>query len=483
MSKESDSNRCFLCFKSSTLECSECRLVYACSTKHLKEHRNGDFCSPFRVEFRDDVGRYLVSTRNIKKKELILTEPPFVTGPSLGRGLVCAECLKSIKISVPCFSCNIPLCNQSCGDKANHRLECQYFQNPLLQGALGESDNAQTVLDIILPLRYLLKSEYLQQTVTDLSKGEPWPEPETSGLKQVLCLEEHRELLQDCMRIVFTNSKSLVDIGLTGSAVYNVYSLMNHSCVPNTNLSIAKDLSIRVVSNTDIGAGTEISTRYGGLNIGQPRRSELLYQHWRFRCKCSRCEDPTELETRTSGILCQVQDCSGYILPYTSLLWRCETCQGISGLDYVLRVIRKAESNIKNNLGGEPDSGILEKTISVLETSLHPNHYLISQVKFVLVSWYAQAGRELSREEQERIVQVSLQLIDLLQRLDPVNVTLGRVLRILIPVWSQANKQVNKQDFESGIIEKKEFERNKLKCFEFVDLLIASSSINKAKPN
>ena len=42
------------------------------------------------------------------------------------------------------------------------------------------------------------------------------------------------------MRIVFTNSKSLVDIGLTGSAVYSVYSLMNHSCVPNTNLSIAK---------------------------------------------------------------------------------------------------------------------------------------------------------------------------------------------------------------------------------------------------
>ena len=49
----------------------------------------------------------------------------------------------------------------------------------MLQGVLGESDNAQTVLDIILPLRYLLKSEYLQQTVTDLSKGEPWPEPET----------------------------------------------------------------------------------------------------------------------------------------------------------------------------------------------------------------------------------------------------------------------------------------------------------------
>ena len=48
------------------------------------------------------------------------------------------------------------------------------------------------------------------------------------------------------------------------------------------------------------------------------------------------------------------------------------------------------------------------------------------KVKFVLVSWYAQAGRELSREEQERIVQVSLQLIDLLQRLDP-GIELSRI--------------------------------------------------------
>ena len=134
--------------------------------------------------------------RNIKKRELILTEPPFVTGPSRGRGLVCTECLKSIKISVPCSSCHIPLCNQTCGDKANHRLECQYFQDRLLQIAPGESDNAQTVLDTILPLRYLLKSEYLQQTVTDLSKGDPWPESET---RQYFKFKKEEKNVQHCI--------------------------------------------------------------------------------------------------------------------------------------------------------------------------------------------------------------------------------------------------------------------------------------------
>jgi hypothetical protein len=31
---------------------------------------------------------------------------------------------------------------------------------------------------------------------------------------------------------------------------------------------------LRVFANRDINAGEEISTRYGGLNIGQPRRSD-----------------------------------------------------------------------------------------------------------------------------------------------------------------------------------------------------------------
>ncbi|MFN9898617.1 MAG: hypothetical protein ACK55Z_07465, partial [bacterium] len=48
--------------------------------------------------------------------------------------------------------------------------------------------------------------------------------------------------LESARNVVFTNSKSLRDVGLNASALYSFYSLMNHSCVANTSLCINKDL-------------------------------------------------------------------------------------------------------------------------------------------------------------------------------------------------------------------------------------------------
>jgi hypothetical protein len=48
--------------------------------------------------------------------------------------------------------------------------------------------------------------------------------------------------------------------------------------------------------------------------------------------------------------------------------------------------LRKAESYIKNNLGGEADNDILERALQVLSTSLHTNHYLLAQVDMVRAS-------------------------------------------------------------------------------------------------
>jgi hypothetical protein len=48
--------------------------------------------------------------------------------------------------------------------------------------------------------------------------------------------------LEAARNIVFTNSKSLRDVGLQGAALYSFYSLMNHSCVANSSLTISKDL-------------------------------------------------------------------------------------------------------------------------------------------------------------------------------------------------------------------------------------------------
>ena len=101
-------------------------------------------------------------------------------GPSREKGLVCVGCLKPLKKPVPCSSCYIPLCEQTCESDTNHKLECEYFKERRihLEDLDGYRDTLQTVLDVILPLRYMLKSQFLQRTVTELSRGEPTTEPD-----------------------------------------------------------------------------------------------------------------------------------------------------------------------------------------------------------------------------------------------------------------------------------------------------------------
>ena len=78
---------CFYCSASTSLQC-QCGEFY-CSDKHLKIHRPGQYCLPFRVRilmtfmmtmtmrmfqvrFSPEVGRYLVAARDIKPLELVL---------------------------------------------------------------------------------------------------------------------------------------------------------------------------------------------------------------------------------------------------------------------------------------------------------------------------------------------------------------------------------------------------------------------------
>ena len=60
-----------------------------------------------------------------------------------------------------------------------------------------------------------------------------------------------KHLLQAARNVVFTNSKSLRDVGLNAAALYSFYSLMNHSCVANSTLSITRDLRYRRWRSSD----------------------------------------------------------------------------------------------------------------------------------------------------------------------------------------------------------------------------------------
>ena len=58
------------------------------------------------------------------------------------------------------------------------------------------------------------------------------------------------------------------------------------------------------------------------------RRASLLHSKF-FECDCSRCSDPTELQTYLSAMHCQ-QCSSGFVLPVSPLDktsdWHCDKC-------------------------------------------------------------------------------------------------------------------------------------------------------------
>ena len=121
------------------------------------------------------------------------------------------------------------------------------------------------------------------------------------------------------------------------------------------DLSKLKILKVR--AQVKISAGEEITTRYVGVNIGAPMRSDMLKEHWRFVCKCRRCRDPTDCGTLASAIRCPKCKLSGltevgYLMPAgklgaSSKEWDCSVCKWKTEKTYVEKVIEYGLSYIR----------------------------------------------------------------------------------------------------------------------------------------
>ena len=56
---------CFFCRQKATKSCSYCKISSYCCDEHGVVHRPNDVCFPYRVEYSQNVGNYLVATRDI----------------------------------------------------------------------------------------------------------------------------------------------------------------------------------------------------------------------------------------------------------------------------------------------------------------------------------------------------------------------------------------------------------------------------------
>lgn len=188
-----------------------------------------------------------------------------------------------------CERCGLPVCGQCPGlQRSQHSLECDLIQRSELR------DQVSPVLEGLTAARMMLTKQRLgarpgglDQSLFGLSQGNgdipDMDEGVMEAWRTVMGASWDEEEFRLCYEQLFINGKSLADIpGVRGTGLYLLFSVMNHSCLANTVTAVSRLTGqIQVRAARRIRAGQEITARYGGLNLGQPRRQQLLFDHWR----------------------------------------------------------------------------------------------------------------------------------------------------------------------------------------------------------
>lgn len=78
----------------------------------------------------------------------------------------------------------------------------------------------------------------------------------------------------------------------SGTAVYALGSMFNHSCEPNTDVVFPRNNhQVSFVAATDISKHTELTISYIDTTLDRASRQHALAFAYGFECKCVRCKE------------------------------------------------------------------------------------------------------------------------------------------------------------------------------------------------
>ncbi|KAI5274328.1 SET domain-containing protein [Aureobasidium subglaciale] len=204
------------------------------------------------VRASGDRGRGLFTSFNIPRGGLVLCEQPF------GVGL-------STAVTRPLSSSNA-YTERNANTKIWLDIVQKVFANPSRAGRL---------------LSLHAGSAYSPSSSTPIIDGRP-----IIDVFQILEIIDH-----NCFgHYVDYDSTGLpADSASNTISVFVQASYMNHSCVQNTSRSFVGDMIV-VRANSDIPAGTELTTSYVPAISSEPNRHAELLDSWHFECACPLCE-------------------------------------------------------------------------------------------------------------------------------------------------------------------------------------------------
>lgn len=262
--------------------------------------------------------------------------------------------------------------------------------------------------------------------------------------------------------LLWTNSFACASGG--GQALFPSFSFASHSCRPNCAHEVFPNKTLALQAKTKIELGEELTISYISTLQGSLRRRQKLKNKWFFDCNCERCQDPTELGSHVSSILCQ--NCSD---PTATLLssniieptaeWKCTACKSSVSSEVVFEMENKIATELQEIKCG--DINKFEEFLKKSSLKLHSKHYLILMIKRHLVGLYSPQFNKLEDFQLEKIMKFCEEIVSTYEIIDPgFYKEKGTILLALC----EAKKHLAKRFYISGQSSEEQFQKNVQQC-------------------
>ncbi|XP_066249771.1 SET domain-containing protein SmydA-8-like isoform X1 [Euwallacea similis] len=379
------------------------------------------------------MGRYIVSKKEIKPGEVIISEEPLVVGPCTSCKVQCLGCYRDLENKDHmhrCTNCGWPLCCKKCpGLKKTHghtEIECTILQE-CKSASFFDFNNLEELrihFQAIVPLRCLIlkttdPSSYAilmdMESHNDIRRSIPdlWSLNQSRVVDRIIKDWKLTEFSEDEIHticgILEVNAFEIGQQGVNIRGIYPTSFLLSHDCVPNTNHTDEEGTyRLTVRASTEIPKGHPITLSYAYTLQNTQRRREHLLENKFFECRCKRCSDPSELGTYCGSLLCPKCD-NGLVLCDNPLdfdsRWSCTNsrkhCPGYSisaaSMTLLLNRISQEVDQIDAN-----DIKAMEQFLQKYRNVLHPTHYLCLSVKVSLSQVYGRISGYIIQDLNEK---------------------------------------------------------------------------------
>ena len=402
-------------------------------------------CKAYKIEINPEYGRHLVATRELKPGSRILCKlQPDVFGPPLinpNYGC-CLNCHNAVKKSIICSTCKNVFCSQKC---------LQIFCNeiPEMCNFLAKLDKPN--LRIISPLKFLCleKSDKntfgslmkLESHADELQKSDRWKDLKENIIDPLVdTTKEDPKKITKLVGILITNCHELlsqIKAGAGGKApfsgLFELASLMNHHCIGNTRLVVDNDgngtFKLSVYASVAISKGSPILFNYVKPLDRTINRQKNLMDFKFFKCTCSRCEDPTEMNTFNSAYLCP--KCQVGPVVFKQQKWMCNDCQADFDpvkVKHIEDQISKAHEKL-GKIQARFDLAQAKTLLKDFQSLLYPSNGFMLEILQALITCTAAAvnnpGPNKELQMQRDRIEWCSQILESLNVLEP-GLSIGR---------------------------------------------------------